>query len=154
MINAMLPEQVARFWDVIKYGIEQSLPPISGEHPDKMNRVLSSLMSGRLICWAAYYIDGEQRVFEGIMVTTITYDMVSDTKSLLIYCLFGYGQVTDQTWLDGLRALTKYGKSKGCTTVSAYTDLDHMVKMTKALGGSSDWHYCTFDVDNLIDTLK
>ena len=153
MVNAMLPEQISAFWDVIKYGIERSLPPFVGDHPDKMNRILSALLSGKLICWAAYQVDGDNRKFEGILITEILHDKASDTKNLLIYCAYGYEHGTPERWLYGLKVILKYAKSKGCTNVVAYTTIPYMVNLAKSMGGSAEWTYCMFNVKSLMQEL-
>ena len=149
MINAMLPEQISAFWDVIKYGIEQSHPPTTGDHPDKMNRILSALLIGMLMCWAGYERGEKANRFEGIMVTDIVYDGGSDTRSLLIYSVFGYDSISAKTWQEGLQVLVKYARSKKCSKIIAYTKIPHMVKVTNQLGGDASWTFCSFDVKGL-----
>ena len=153
MINPLLPEQISTFWDVIKHAIENSLPPIASDHPDKMNRILGSLLSGKLVCWASYQITEKSRKFNGIIVTDITYEQATDTRSLLIYSLFAYEEITTEIWLEGLQALLKYGKSKKCTNVVAYTTVPHMIDLTKKMGGNADWTYCMFDINSLMEKL-
>jgi hypothetical protein len=146
MLNPMLPEQVSSAWDIIKYAIEESLPPIAGDHPDKMNRILGSLLSGKLLCWAAYQLDEDNRKFEGLVLTDIVYDTASDTKNLLIYCLYGYAAVSNSTWVEGLESLKKYARSKRCSQIIAYTDQVEITRLVKSLGGEARWTLCTFNI--------
>ena len=153
MINIMLPEQISAFWDVVKYGIEQSLPPVAGDHPDRMNRILSALLSGKLVCWAAYEKGEKENRFEGLMITDIVYDGGSDTKSLLIYSLFGYDTISSKTWQEGIQVLVKYAISKKCSKITAYTNIPHMVKMANQLGGEASWTFCSFNVKELAEKV-
>lgn len=154
MLVKMLPEQISKFWDVIRYAIEQSLPPTVAESPDKMNRILSSLLSGKADCWASYTKSGGMNSFEGIVVTKMLYDDVSDTKNLLMYCLYGYTKVDKQSWLHGLKALTKYAEARGCARIVAYTDVPYMIDMANFLGGEAKYTLCSFDVKKIVQKLN
>lgn len=141
MLTKLLPDQISRFWDVIKYAIGESLPPIAGESPDKINRILMSLLSSKAQCWASYTVIEEQRKFEGIVVTRIVYDDMSDTRSLLIYCLYGYEKVERGSWLSGFKTLTKYAISRGCERIVGYTDLPSIVKIAERFGGEARYAF-------------
>ena len=154
MLNRLLPEQISNFWGVIKYAIEQSLPPIVGEHPDKMNRVLSAALSGKVDVWASYVKDGEGNRFEGIMLTQILYDDASNTRNLLIYCLYGYDVVSKETWLNGLVSLVKYAKSRNCVQIIAYTDVPSLIDLVKNLGGEAKYTFISFNVNEIDQNLN
>lgn len=149
-----MPDQIANFWNIIKYAVEKSLPPITGDHPDKMNRILSSLLCGKTECWASYDKDHNNVEFEGIVLTKIIYDDASDTRNLLIYCLYGYEEVNKDSWFEGIKALTKYANSKKCTQIIAYSEIPYMIEMTKTLGGEAKYVLCTFDVSKSIKLLN
>ena len=154
MLTKLLPEQVSKLWDIIKYAVEQSLPPIVGEHPDKMNRILSSLLSGKIQCWASYVRNEKSTKFEGVVLTEMLYDEASCTKNLLIYCLYGYEDVANDSWINGVKTLAKYAKGQGCNQMLAYTDVPYMIKMTEKLGGEAKYTLCTFDVKKIVQNLN
>jgi len=149
MLTRLLPDQIAKFWDVVKYGIEQSLPPTIGEHPDKMNRILSSCLSGKIQCWASY-TKAEETRFEGVVLTQILYDDASYTKNLLIYCLYGYEDVDERSWFSGLESLAKFAKREKCSQVVAYTNKKGIVKLVDRLGGDTSFTFISFNVDKIV----
>ena len=150
MFTLLLPEQVAKFWNVIKYAIEQSLPPTVGDHPDKMNRILSATLSGKILVWASY----SNRKFRGIVLTKTVYDDASDTKNLLVYCMYGYAGFSKDSWIEGLRSLTKYAESKGFSRIIAYTDVDDIVSIVNRLGGETRYRLISFDVNEIVQKLN
>ena len=154
MLTQLLPDQISKFWDIIKYALEQSLPPIAGDHPDKMNRLLSSMLSGKTQCWASYIRNEEGAKSEGIVVTQILYDDPSNTKNLLIYSIYGYNLVDKGTWLKALTTLVKYSKSQGCTQVVAYTDVPHLVEKAKSLGGDTSHTFISFNINKIVEKLN
>lgn len=150
MLTQLLPDQISRFWDVISYAVEQSLPPIAGEHPDRMNRILSSALSGKIDVWASYNKSEEVNKFEGIALTKILYDDASNTRNLLIYCIYGYSDVNNKSWIEGLQAILKYAKKERCTQIVAYTDLPNIVKLVERLGGETKYTFLSFNVNKII----
>ncbi len=146
MLTKLLPEQISQFWDIIKYAIEESLPPIAGEGPDKMNKILTSLLSSKSECWASYTVNGKERRFEGIVITKIQYDDISDTKSLLIYCLYGYETADRSSWTAGLKALVKYAASRNCHRIIGYTEVPFIVDVVRRLGGEAKYTFISLPV--------
>ena len=85
MINRLLPDQISKFWDIIKYALEQTLPPFVIKHSDNMNYILSSLLSGKTSCWVSYEKNEDASKINGIILTKIVFDDATHTKNLLLY---------------------------------------------------------------------
>lgn len=150
MLVKLIPDQIAKFWDIIKYAVEQSIPPIVGESPNKMNNILMEALEGSVDVWASYTKDERGNRFEAIVLTEILYDRPSRTKNLLIYCIYGYEDVDGQSWVKGLSSLTKYAASKGCNQIVAYTDIPHVVEIADKLGGETKYTFISFNVNEII----
>jgi len=148
MLTCLLPDQISRFWPIIKYAVEESLPPIVGEHPDKMNRILSAMLSGSLEVWASY--KKESNKFEAILVTQFLYDDASDTKNLLLYCLYGYDSINPDSWTEGFESLFKYAKSKGCHSIMAYSANRHLVELAKKYDGNVDYTFISLEINKIV----
>lgn len=153
MLTKLLPDQISTFWDVIKFAIEESLPPTVGEHPDKMNRILSACMGGSIDVWASYERGEEVNRFEGILLTKILFDDSSGTYNLLIYCMYGYNDVSRDSWLNGFNAILKYAKAKRCSRIVGYTEIPHVVALAKSLGGDTRYTFVSFDVNSSLNYL-
>lgn len=149
MLTRLLPEQISKLWPIIKYAIEQSVPPISGEHPEKMNRILSSALCGKIDVWASY-VKGEVNKFEAIVVTEVLYDDASGIKNLLLYSVYGYEKVSKSSWIDGLMTLAKYGKSLRCTNLVAYSSEQDIIDLVKRLGGDTSFTFLSFKIDEIV----
>lgn len=147
MLTKLLPDQVSKFWDIIKYAVEQSLPPIVGESPDKMRNILSACLSGEIDVWASYKKEDDKTFFEGIVLTETLYDKPSATKNLLVYCLYGYNEVDKFSWTDGLKLLLKYAKSRGYNQIVGYTDVQSIIKFVEKAGGEAKYTFISFDVN-------
>ena len=151
MLTKLLPDQISKFWPIIKYGVEEALPPTVGEHPDKMNRILAAMLSKKLDVWASYRKtpDGEIK-FDGIGVTQILYDDASDTKSMLIYAVYAYEKTEHSTWADAFETVSKYAVSKGCTRFVAYSSVPYVVEKAKLFGGNTDFTFISFPLPKIV----
>lgn len=148
MISKLLPDQISKFWPIIKYAIEQSLPPITSSHPDRTNRMLVAMLSGKLEVWVVY--DKEDYKFEAIIVTQFLYDDDSGTKNLLLYCLFGYNTVSLGSWSEGLRHIAVYAKTNGCHSIVAYTANQDLVKIAESYGADVSYTFISFELDKIV----
>lgn len=148
MLTLLMPEQVSSLWNIIKYAIEESLPPVVDESPDKMNNILTALLCGKAQCWASYVKLKEGNKFEGIVITKISHDDVSSTKSLLIYCMYGYEGSSKATWTKGLKALVKFAISRGCTSIVGYTETSSIINLVERLGGETKYRFIRIPLFN------
>lgn len=135
MLIKLLSEQIAKYWDVIKYAVEESVPPIANENYDKMNRILEALLNGSMDCWVS--VNDENKKIEAIVVTTFSEDYCSGVRNLLIYSIFGYNEISDKSWAEGFETLSKWAKSCGCIRIIAYTDVDRIKEVVNSIGGNT-----------------
>jgi len=151
MITRLLPDQIAKFWPVIKYAVEQSLPPTVGDHPDKMNRILSGMLSGKLDVWASYrHLEDGTTKFDGIGVTQILYDDASNTKSMLIYAIYAYEKTTPETWAEAYETVGKYAVAQGCNRYVAYSSIPYVVEQAKLFGGDTSFTFISFPLPKFV----
>ena len=146
MLTKLLPDQIAKFWPVIKYAVEESLPPTVGEHSDKMNRVLSAMLCGKLEVWISYKRNENDTKIEAVLVTQFLYDEASNTKNLLLYCLYGYSVISNESWVEGFEAISKYAKAEGCSEVLAYSANEDVVSMSKKFGADTSFTFISFKI--------
>ncbi len=149
-----MPDQISKLWDIIKYAIEQSVPPSTGDHPDKMNRILSAAISGKIEVWASYNKKDGQNKFEGLVITEFMYDDASGVKNLLLYVIYGYDQVAKSSWINGTMILAKYAKATGCTNIVAYTRNEGFVKLANRLCGDTSYTYVSINVNEIVQKLN
>ena len=146
MLTKLLPDQISKFWPIIRYAVEQSLPPMLGEHPDKTNRLLAACLSGSLEVWASYIRREEDVKFEAILVTQILYDDASNMKNLLLYCVYGYTVINEESWAEGYKTISKYAKAQGCSMIVAYSANEHIVELAKSFGADTSFTFISIKI--------
>lgn len=136
MLIRLLPEQAAKHWEDIKIAIEESLPPIVGMQSDRMSNILKAVLTDEIIVWVSAEKD---KNISGIVLTTFTYDKPSGTKSLLLYCVYGYGEINRNSWIEGAETLKKFAISQGCNRVIGYSDVPSIIKFVESIGGETKY---------------
>ena len=150
MLTKLLPDQVSKFWDIISYAIEQSLPPTVGESPDKMNNVLMAALSGKLDIWASYVKGDKGNKFEGILATRIIYDDVTCMKNLLLYAAYGYDKISEDSWTSGLKTIVKYAALHKCSLIVAYSNVPRIISLANSFSGDTSFSFISFKMGELI----
>ncbi len=147
MLVRLLPDQISKFWDIIKYALDNA-PPLTANqnYKDWTTRILTQALSGKIEVWASYRDEEGQKIFEGVMLTTFTYDSFLDTKDLLIYYVYSYNGISAETRDLTFKTLAKYAKSRGCKRIATYTNNPTIVSWAKDFGGDHSLTLITFDI--------
>lgn len=135
-------EDISKQWDVIKFAIEQSSPPISIAAPETMNNTLKALMTGRLRCWVML----RDEKLLAMATTMFTIDDVSKIKDLLIYTLFGFSLVHEEEWKYAVDKLREYAHSNKCHRIVAYTGVKRLLNLIDSLGGNTTYAFAFLEV--------
>lgn len=136
MLVQLSSDQVANYWDFIKYGVEEAIIPTVGIHDERMSEVLESIMLGKMVVWVS--ANKDTKVIDGVVCTVLQTDELSKTKSLLIYSLYGTESMRS-SWSDGLEQLQKYAKTEGCHKILAYSNLPEIISYVEHIGGNADF---------------
>jgi len=139
MVQQIMPEQIPKFWEAAKDLIEDTIPDIHGESPQKMNNILSKLLDGSMILWVTF--DGVKRKTNGLFITKVIEDDITEVKSLLMYAGHSYYSVGPETWMEGWEAMSKYGKNLGCKRMLVYTDVPFLIEQAKKFGGTTSYTF-------------
>lgn len=150
MLIRLIPEQVSQLWDAIKYALENS-PPLTADvsYDSWINNILTSAMDGSIEVWASYRRDNSGAKFEGLALTSFEVDRFIKKRSLLIYYVFTFTLAPESSWLEALRTLAKYAKSRKCSRVVAYSNVPEMISIAKKLGADTSVTFISFNVGDL-----
>lgn len=146
MITKLLPENVTQNWDVIKEAIRASLPPFAMDTPDKLTRILESIILGQLEVWTFYEMDESNVQVKSIWTTSLVTDPESQTKNLLMYSIFNYDHTSSENWTEGLNAMKEYAKANDCASITGFTKEPHVLHFVESCGGSTDVRFIKIPV--------
>jgi len=143
MLLLLMPEQISNYWEDIKAGLNDALPPGA---PDRNQRLLGKMLTGTVQVWISYHHGVGESVVDGAVVTSVIEDRVHDTRNLLLYALWTIGDTRSTTWREGIKALKKYAQGRMCSRVVAYSDQEEIIEMAKALGGEAKYIFVTWEL--------
>lgn len=143
MLLLLMPEQIHAYWGEIKEGINKAVPQ---SVPDRDAKILRRLLIGIAQAWVSYRREEGKVVVDGGVITVLIDDQVHETRNLLLYCLWAIGETHQSTWLEGMEALRKFAKSKGCNRVISYSDLENMIGLCRLTEGEARYTFLTWDV--------
>lgn len=148
MIIKLLPKQISKQWDIIRYGIMSVPSPIADISPEGVRNILKHLLMGTVQCWALFEedtINGGEKI-TGFALTTIADDLISGAKFLNIYDLFFLSVPSAGNFEAGLEALQEFARANKCNKITAYTKVAGIIKVTEKLGFNTD---CRFIIKEL-----
>lgn len=139
MLVRLLPEQVVERWSEVAPQILKSLPIEVQLGVYTATNILRSILAEDAQCW--YYFEEDD--FEepaAVLVTTVRVDMVSGSRSLLVYSLVALKPLSRKLlWVDGMEQLLKYAASVGCHNIIAYTNIPKLAEVLETLGWSAEF---------------
>lgn len=131
------------YWDLIKEGIDATLPPYVTNDPKRMESVQMGLLGSLAQCWV--YVDDTPSVI-GFVLSRIVYDDFTDSTNLLIISIYGFKPVTGEAWVDGFETIRRFGVGKGCEKIIAYTNENKVKRIVERFGGVAEYSFVSIDL--------
>jgi len=147
MLLRLLPEQIPQYWDEIKEGILRTIPV---GIPDRAAKILNKLLLGTAQCWLSYHRGGNETrdgvVMDAVIITVIVEDQVHDVLNLDIYALWSIDTTRRSSWIEGIEALKKYARKKGCSRIIGRSNVESILEFVRKAGGQAEYTLIAFDV--------
>jgi len=147
MLVKLTSEQIAAFWDIIKFSIVEAHPPNTPMGPEELNIILEELLADVADCWVSCNKENRSKI-EGIIITKVIRDPGTRVKNLLIYSLYMDKGIDRMSWPEGAATLGKWAIEKRCRNIIGFTDNPQIVTIAEKFGGSI-LTLVTIDVENL-----
>jgi len=147
MLVRLLPEQASAIWHIISPIIKDSLAPTSTGSDAVMKDILDALIKNRMQCWLVKEVVrvGDIRIYS-IITTTISRDLITGEKSLLVYSMHGVRPMSKELWLELIVGLRKFARSVGCIKVVAYSSNNRVIEMAKNVGADASTIFLQLEV--------
>lgn len=145
MLIRLTPEQIAKFWVLIKTALIEATPPTMRMTDALVINTLSRLLVGSMQAWVAVERLPAFAV-KGICLTCIQPNELDCTKTLLIFCAYTFGTMYPAAWQECLLHMQKYAKAEECRSITFYSGNPDITKITKQLGFLTEYTYGVFDV--------
>lgn len=114
MTIKLLPDQVPKLWNAIKFAAA-TIDRVSQEHlPNYLNKLLAELLSEKAQCFIRM---DETRHLLAIAITKISIDNVSGDRILTISCVYSFQKAALTDWNDDRELLRSFAIKSGCKRI-------------------------------------
>lgn len=130
MFIRLLPSQVPRLWNQIKYAASNADRVNERDLPKYLTRLLHALMSEKAQCFIRL---NEDRTLMAVVITRILIDDMTGDKSLLIQCLYSFQGVPDQEWKEDMDIVELFAQKTKCKKILSYSNNPRVYELTGQL---------------------
>jgi len=143
MIIRVLPTQIGKVWEQIKFACVQADEVNKEDIPSYFNELLHSLLSDKSQCFIRL---GDDRTLLLLMITRIIIDKITGRKSLFIQALYSWKNVEDREWQDDFKFIKEFAKHEQCKRISFESRNDRVWKIAESLGFRENLRKFVFDI--------
>ena len=140
MIIKLLPEQVVKFWDMLRYAIAETFMPRNSCTNEHLRYILAGLLSGKIQCWMAFKDVEGQRKFIGFVVTRIGSDPAIGELTLFIDSIYAFQTVPEEIMFSCQSILERFAVKNNCKAIAAMTEADRIATLAKRNGYSQRFY--------------
>ena len=127
------PLMISKFAPIIQDNLVSSM--IAHEvGPDVLPRLMKGVHHQDIHVWVAFTGEGESKRLVGMVFTQIMVDPYLDTRQLTVYGLNLKVQITSKAFSGCVEVLTKFGRTHGCSSLWAQTQVSGVGKLMERDG--------------------
>jgi len=142
MLIKLMPDQVIKEWEVIKYAIKQANYEQMFDSEEAVKDHLRHIILGTMQVWSIV----DQDEFAGIGVTRFNRDSAMGVQRLEIYSLYAFKSLSPSTWATCFVVLKRFAKANGCSHIMAVSDNDSVIALSEKMGGDTAQRLIVFDI--------
>lgn len=140
MLIKLLPEQVAKFWDMLRYAIAETFMPRNSCTNEHLQAILANLLSGKMQCWMGFKeVEGERK-FIGFIVTRLSEDPAIKERTLFIENIYAFQAVPEELLFSAQAILEKFAIKNNCKSLVGLTESERIVTLAKRNGYSTRFY--------------
>ena len=142
MVIRLLPNQIPRFWEAIKFASTHAEDVSEEDRGDYLNSLLHSLLNDKSQCFVKL---GEERNLLAIAVTQLVVDKVTNEKSLFLKILYSWKYSLDEEWKDRFVLIRQFAESEKCKYIYFEARNPKVWQVGEAIGFKE--HFRTFRME-------
>ena len=131
MTLKLLSTNVVKFWDLIKYALNQVERIGDTESLGVYNRLFAQLLSDKAQCFISYAESGE---VQALCITELRFDEVMARKSLHLRCLYAFKSASNEEWAEKFQLIKEFAKAEKCDLISFETSNPRIRSISKEIG--------------------
>lgn len=130
MIVKLLPEQVSKYWEVIKYSAVTADMVPTDRVSDYCIRLLVDLLSEKAVCLVKI-VNGN---ITKVLILSFLVDSVTNEKTMVVRSLYSFAKSSDSDWEEDSLKFYNFAKKNECTKITLSTNNSLMEKIVRGIG--------------------
>lgn len=143
IIVRILPIQVPRLWEAVKFACVQADEVKKEDIPSYLNELLHALLNEKAQCFIRL---DEDRSLLALMVTRIMGDKITGKKQLLLQCLYSFKTVDYDVWTRDWKLVMDFAKAEKCEYISFESKHPRIWEIGESLGFQETFRRFVFEV--------
>ena len=132
----LLPEQLDKFWSVVKYAVEECFGEVT-QKQNLVNNILQSLLMSRMQAWI---VTEDQDSIDAVVLTAVVDDSALPGNTLRIYMLYAFKPTSADLWNEGWKTLEAFAHKCECIMMDAFSTNEKVISMAQSFGWKSEQH--------------
>lgn len=130
MIIRVLPTQIPKFWELIKFSCVQADEVDKKDFPSYFNSLLCDLLSEKSQCWVR---TNEKKELTALTVTKIVVDKVTGEKSLVMQVVYSWSRGESREWIEDANLLKAFAIKEKCNSMMFTSRNEAVYRIAKTL---------------------
>lgn len=131
MIIRILPVQIPKFWETIKFAYVQADELNKEDMPSYFNELLHALLSDKAQCFLS--LDDDRTILR-VLITRIMTDKITSEKYLFLQCLYSFKTTSEEEWKRGWIFFMDFAKVEQCSYITTNTRNEKLLERAKMFG--------------------
>ena len=145
LLVRLTEENVAEYWDIVRYAMRSALPPTAMDSPEKLNNILESLLLGKTQAWVVLE-EPDSKQLRALLTTYIHVDEASKTRTLMLYTIHAFLPLGEDEANAVYEGVMRYAKANKCNKISTYTDDENVISILAKYGMKQQYVFLTIIV--------
>lgn len=143
MFIKVIPTQIPRMWENIKYAISHTSDISEKDLPLYLNNLLHALLSSKAHCIVR--LDDNRNLLT-ICITRIIADNITGKDVLFIESIYSFAKIPTNLWEEAIALIIKLAKKENCTRITTYSANPKIFEVVKEIGFTEYYRYFIMEV--------
>jgi len=130
-IIRILPTQVVKLWETIKYCVVLADEVNEEERYIYLNELLHALLNEKAQCFVRL---SDDRRLLAVLITRFQVNKITGSKDLYLQGLYSWKAVSDEVWQHNMDFVKEFAKHEGCKRINFRTHNSRVMEIAELLG--------------------
>ncbi len=143
MLTRVLPIQVPRYWELIKYSLQQTEKVGIDATQAQFNDVFADLLSSKCQC----FIKSDGSIAQAVLLLHVKHNQITNSDSIHIRSLYVFSTLSPADWEVEFKFLNTLAKDLKCKRITFDTANSKLIHLAKSLGFGSAYTNMTYTLE-------